>query len=189
MSIKPRSMPSQDIVRLYLDYNPKTGVVTKNKLPRSAFKTDRAYNIHLSRDAGKAVGSKSNNGYLFAMIDGVTYPLHRLIWVWMNGEIADDLYVDHRNGVRDDNRWDNIKELVTMGQNKRNAAIRKDSMSGYKGVRLLPSGRFWARVTGPDQVQRSIGTYDTAEEAYQAVMKYNVETFGKYARTGPTTRK
>ena len=163
--------------------------MTKNKLPRSVFKSDRAYSIHLARDAGKVVGTKSKNGYLFAAIDGVVYPLHRLIHVWMNGEIPEDRYVDHRNGVRDDNRWDNISRIVDMGQNKRNAAIRKDSKSGYKGVRLLPSGKFWARVTGHDSVQKSLGTYDTAEEAYQAVMKYNIDTFGKYARTGATTRR
>lgn len=174
---------------MYLSYDERTGIVTKNALPREVFKTSRAYGIHLSRDAGKVVGTKNNHGYLFAMIAGVTYPLHRLIWVWMNGSIPEGLFVDHRNGVRDDNRWENIKELVDWGQNQRNSAIRGHNQSGYKGVRLVPSGRFWARVNNPEGKQISLGTYDTAEEAHAVVMKYNVDTFGKYARTGATTRK
>lgn len=189
MPIQPRKLPSQETVRLYLDYDPATGVATKRKLPRECFKTDASHKSHLTRDAGKVVGCKSANGYLFAMVAGVTYPLHRLIWVLMNGDIPEGLYVDHKNGVRDDNRWENIKELVNWSQNQRNAGIRKDSLSGYKGVKRLKSGRYWARVTPPEGGQQiSLGVYDTAEEAHVVVMKYNKDTFGKYARIGSTTR-
>lgn len=189
MPIKPRIMPSQEVVRQYLSYNPTTGFVTKNKLTREFFKTDRGYGTHLTRDAGKVVGSKNAGGYLFASVAGTVYPLHRLIWVLMEGDIPEGMFVDHRNGIRDDNRWENIKELVTWNQNQRNAAIRSDNRIGYKGVRLLPSGRFWARTNNPEGKQFSLGTYDTAEDAHAAVMKYNVETYGKYARTGPTVRR
>lgn len=190
MPIKPRPLPSQEVIRTYLSYDPETGIATKNSLPRELFKTDASHKRHLSRDAGKVVGSKSSNGYLFAMVDGVVYPLHRLIWVLMNGPIPDGLFVDHKNGIRDDNRWDNIKDLVNWGQNQRNAGIRKDNGSGFKGVRKLPSGRYWARVTPPEGGgQKSLGVYDTPEEAHDVVMKYNVDVFGDNARTGPTTRK
>ena len=189
MPIKPRKMPSREIVRMYLSYSPITGIVTKNLLPREALKSDRAYSIHSARDAGKVVGSKNKHGYLFAMINGVTYPLHRLIWVLMEGDIPDGMYVDHRNGVRDDNRWENIKDLVDWGQNQRNAAIRKDNKTGYKGVCKLPSGKYWARAKNQDGKQIGLGTYDTPEKAYEVVMTYNVENFGKYARTGATTRR
>lgn len=174
---------------MYLSYSPITGIATKNLLPREVFKSDRAHSIHVGRDAGKVVGSKNKHGYLFAMIDGVTYPLHRLIWVLMEGDIPEGKYVDHRNGTRDDNRWENIKELVDWGQNQRNAGIRKDNPTGYKGVKRLPSGKYWARVIDCHGKQIALGTYDTPEKAYEVVMTYNVENFGKYARTGATTRR
>lgn len=172
-----------------MTYDPKTGLVTRNQLGREHFKSDKAYRMHLTRDAGKTLGTKNKFGYLFASIAGTVYPLHRLAWVYMNGDIPEGMFVDHRNGIRDDNRWENIKELVTWSQNQRNSAIRKDNRTGYKGVSLLPSGRFWARVKNAEGVQVAIGSYDTAELAHAAVMDYNVKNFGKYARTGPTVKR
>lgn len=190
MPIKPRKLPPQKLVRQYLSYDQNTGIVTKNELPREVFKTDRAHSIHLARDAGKVVGCRNKHGYLFAMIAGTTYPLHRLIWVWMSGDIPDGMYVDHHNGTRDDNRWENIKELVDWAQNQSNAAIRKDSKTGYKGVSKLPSGRYVARIKERGaKHQKNMGSYDTPEEAYAVVMEYNVKMFGHKARTGPTTRR
>lgn len=189
MPIKPRLLPNKETIQMYLSYNKTTGIVTKNRLPREVFSTDRAYGIHIARDAGKVVGTRNKHGYLFASIAGTVYPLHRLIWVLMEGDIPEGKYVDHRNGARDDNRWENIKDLVDWGQNQRNAGIRKDNKTGYKGVTKLPSGRYWARAKNAEGVQVALGSFDTAEEAHAKVMTYNVENFGKYARTGATTRR
>lgn len=42
--------------------------------------------------------------------------VHRLIWIWANGEIPDGLEINHRNGDKEDNRLSNL-ELVTRREN------------------------------------------------------------------------
>ncbi len=42
---------------------------------------------------------------------------HRLVWEAFNGPIPDGLEINHRNGVKDDNRLENL-EVVTASQNK-----------------------------------------------------------------------
>jgi len=41
---------------------------------------------------------------------------HRLVWQWFNGDIPDGMVVNHRNGIKDDNRPKNL-ELVSMSDN------------------------------------------------------------------------
>ena len=68
---------------------------------------------------GKPVGSKDTSGYF--PIDGRTrrYGLlsaHRLVWQAANGPIPDHLVINHKNGVKTDNRIANL-ELVTQQDN------------------------------------------------------------------------
>lgn len=72
---------------------------------------------------GRAVGSVDTTGYL--QVDGRTRGLgilsaHRLIWEAMNGPIPVGLEINHKNGVKTDNRLSNL-ELVTHAENIRHA--------------------------------------------------------------------
>ena len=59
---------------------------------------------------------------------------------WPNGE------VDHINGIRDDNRWCNLRD-VTKSENQRNAKIRKVNTSGFNGVDFHTKHNKWrARI-------------------------------------------
>ena len=41
---------------------------------------------------------------------------HRAIWIYFNGEIPEDLEINHKNGVKDDNRLSKL-ELTTASKN------------------------------------------------------------------------
>ena len=45
---------------------------------------------------------------------------HRLAWEAFNGPIPDDLQINHKNGVKHDNRLDNL-EIVTQSENTKHA--------------------------------------------------------------------
>ena len=45
---------------------------------------------------------------------------HRVVWTNSNGPIPDGLTINHRNGVKDDNRPENL-ELATMSEQRRHA--------------------------------------------------------------------
>lgn len=76
---------------------------------------------------GHAIGRPDRAGYLFF---GVHVPgpggrkriirNHRAIWEAVHGEIPDGLEINHINGVKDDNRIENL-ELVTPKENTAHA--------------------------------------------------------------------
>lgn len=81
------------------------------------------YNIKTQRTL---VGSY-RNGYLRASIKGRTYSVHVLIYNTFVGEIPKGMVLDHINGIRDDNRLENLR-CVTQSENMHNA-----QKNGHKG--------------------------------------------------------
>lgn len=73
--------------------------------------------------AGQVVPQSQNFGsYLYIAHDGATYPAQRIAWVLATGE--QPLIVDHRNGVKHDNRWSNLRN-GTSAQNNANKRIHR----------------------------------------------------------------
>jgi hypothetical protein len=62
---------------------------------------------------GDTVGTYDGNGYLDTRIGGKTYKLHRLAFLYMEGEFPPD-QVDHINTVRSDNRWVNLRKYTQL---------------------------------------------------------------------------
>lgn len=116
-------------------------------LPREGSKT---FN---SRFAGKVAGNVNCQGYLQVQIDGKNYLAHRLVWFLHKGEWPE--IVDHLNGNRTDNRFENLTSVSSL-HNGRNQCRGLAN----KGISELPSGSF--RVVVSD---RHVGVYKTLEEA------------------------
>lgn len=73
---------------------------------------------------------------------------HRCVWVWFYGSIDPSLEINHINGIKDDNRIENL-ELVTRGEN-----LRHSYTAGLRaGDRSRPSvTQDLSRVVIPRQV-------------------------------------
>jgi hypothetical protein len=127
--------------------------------------------------AGKPVGSKSASGYLYTKIFGRTYSVHRLAWLVETGDWPEN-NVDHRNGVRTDNKWKNFRP-ATHSENGQNIGISKNNKSGFIGVFLeKKSGKWKAEIT-KDRKKYFLGLFDTPElasAAYKAA-KARLHTF------------
>jgi hypothetical protein len=100
------------------------------------------------------------------MLLGRKYGAHQLAWlhstgVWPDGE------VDHINGDPTDNRLKNLR-VVTLAQNRRNAARRKDNASGVTGVWRHPSTGKWHAYLRYNKKLLQLGRYDDFTVAVEA---------------------
>lgn len=113
-----------------------------------------------------------------------TIRMHRFIL----GLTRKDLrVVDHENGNTLDNRRrirgrGNLR-IVTHRQSKLNCGVRKDCVSGFKGVGVdKHTGRFRARITIHGKLT-SLGHFETPEAAHRAYCKASRVYHGEYGRT------
>src|ERR1700740_3455440 len=120
-------------LRELLDYDPATGMFTWliNRQGRGA------------RKGGEA-GTINGDGYRQITIDQVIYPCARLAVLWMTGSWPKRL-VDHRNLIKSDDRWRNLRQ-ATHSQNGANSADRPSGVV-FKGVtRDRARGKYAARI-------------------------------------------
>jgi len=91
---------------------------------------------------GKVAGCKKPNGYIYATINGGKYAVHRIVWEMHNGPIPEEMEIDHKWGIRCDNRISELR-LVTSTGNHRNMAKRSDNTSGVTGVTFCKKRQMW----------------------------------------------
>lgn len=136
-----------------LQYNPLTGEVTW-KVGRRGIR------------AGSRAGSLQTAGYWQVCIEGRKYLVHRIIWMMMTGSWPEQL-VDHKNGIRTDNRWSNLR-ASTPSLNQQNRT-KAGGRAGLMGVTTISEKKFRATISvrGRDI---HLGMFDTKEEAHSAYL-------------------
>ncbi len=126
---------------------------------------------------------RGRKGNFYAARDDFTGGVRQHIY--MHRVILDapsDLQVDHANGDGLDNRRGNLR-TASRAQNQQNQGRRTDNSSGFKGVCWHSKrGKWYARI-GCNGVTRSLGLFDSPEEAHAAYCRAAVATHGQFART------
>lgn len=112
-----------------------------------------------------ASDANGSHGYIRISRNNKVIELHRWLWLEKYGEIPDGWEVDHINGVRTDNRWDNLRCIPKAAQ-RRNAAKRSDNVSGVQGVSIWKTKRrgnqvihMWRAVAMTPQGKQKIKTF------------------------------
>lgn len=119
--------------------------------------------------AGDVAGCTTSQGYITICIAGKQYRAHRLAWLYTTGEWPKN-EIDHRNGVRNDNRWRNLRDVTRLinAQNQlRPHPNNKDSK--LLGVFRQNKGhsRWRARICVAGK-RINLGSFSTKEEASAA---------------------
>jgi hypothetical protein len=152
------SLSQAELMALF-HYDPETGVMR-----------------HLvGKWAGQDAGCVSSQGYVQISIAYKKFRRARLAWLYMTGEWPEDL-VDHINGIRDDDRFCNIRP-ATRAQNKYNSRGRRNGR--LKGTTWSKRNGRWQATIQVKMKTLHLGYYDSELEAHQA--------YGKAAIASDTT--
>ena len=123
---------------------------------------------------GSVAGHVSlTQGYRKIMIDSKLYQSGRLAILYMTGEFP-ECYCDHINHIRDDDRWDNLRE-VTAVENNKNTSMRSDNTSGTCGVAWHKKDCKWQATIKTNGKTRYLGQFNNFEDAVAAREGANIE--------------
>ena len=149
-------VPSElfDYIRSWLTYDPETGALYWSKSGG-----DR-------RVKGRQWGSKSSSGYINGAVMGRSYRAHTIIWIYMTGEYPSE-HIDHINGVRDDNRWCNLR-MVSNKENSRNSSLSSSNKTGVTGVYLMKRDGVYVANICVDGKTLYLGRYKELSSAAKA---------------------
>ena len=155
-------------LKLLLDYDASTGLFV--------WKSDRTTTVKKGDIAGT-----NSYGYLVITIGGKRYSAHRLAWLYITGSHPID-QIDHVNGIRDDNRFLNLRE-VTNSENAKNSKHRINNTSGHIGVGFEIRGCKWVAIIKVEGKIISLGRYTDKNEAVEARKKAEIK-YGFHANHG-----
>ena len=77
-----------------------------------------------------------------------------------------NLQIDHINGVKDDCRWSNLREVDGFLNMQNQRRPMRDNKVGFLGV--VRTGRRFRASIGAGGKHRGLGTFDTPELAHAA---------------------
>lgn len=129
---------------------------------------------------GSIAASVSALGYGRVKIDRKHYAAHRIAWALAHGQFPES-DLDHVNGVRTDNRIENLR-LATRSENQCNRGANKNNTSGQKGVNWNHGVSKWVARCAVNGKRRHLGYFDDLTAATLAYKQAAAEMHGNFFR-------
>lgn len=174
-----KERPTPEYLRECFNYDPEVGELTWKVRPREHFSTDRAWKAFNSQFSEAIAGTQHIRGYIQINISGKLYKAHCLVWTYVTGRWPTQK-LDHRNRVKNDNSWGNLR-LGNTSQNGANRGATKNNQLGVKGIRWEEDRqRFLTRIM-KDGKTYNLGRYRTLDEAKAKLDAKAIELYGEFA--------
>lgn len=162
-------MVTADQVREFINYDPETGIFTWKKKPNRKIRI------------GDIAGFVNGLGYSRIHVLGKTYQGHRLAWLIMTGDFP-KYGIDHINGIRDDNRWINLRDVPQV-DNGRNQKRKSTNTSGITGVSWWEKRKKWQAYIKVDGIRIHLGLFSDFDTA-ASVRKSAEQKYGFHQNHG-----
>ena len=163
----------------YADF--EKGLLFWKPRPIEMFSTKRSHSIWNVRFANKqALNAKHKDGYKHGRIFGKAFLAHRILFALKYSYWPE--YIDHINGIRTDNRIDNLRS-VNMQQNACNSKISTKNTSGHVGVAWNTRDRRWTAYINANNKRKALGNFVNFEDAVLC-RKSAQEQFGYHTNHG-----
>ena len=153
-------MLTQERLKELLRYRKSTGVWT--------WKTVKGRTKGKESVAGCVTKS---GGYRYIGVDGKLFQSSRLAFLYVLGYFPEH-DVDHRNKIRHDDKWNNLRH-ATRSCNLKNCKAHKDNISGVKGVSLNKKTSKWEVKIRLNGKTKYLGLYEDFIEA--VAIRFTVE--------------
>jgi hypothetical protein len=147
-----KNLPAERL-REVLSYDPLTGIFKWRVATSSRVRV------------GDVAGGTNKEGYRVIGVDGTQYLAHRLAWIYVTGR-QPNLCLDHKDGNRSNNRFDNLRE-ASASENTANSRCSRLNVSGLKRAHRIRDGwKSEIRIAGRAFY---LGRFDSAESAHAAL--------------------
>jgi hypothetical protein len=157
-NLTQRKTVSHEYLKEMLSYDAEAGIFS--------WKKNRKF-IAL---AGFSNWKPDKKGYIKIFIDGRLYFAHRLAWLYVYGEYP-SMQIDHINGIRNDNRICNLRQVTPLENCHNSIAPRKNNTTGYAGVSFNKAvGKYSAQIATKG-IKTSLGFYENPLDAHKAYVR------------------
>jgi len=170
------TLPSAEYLHQCFEYEPAPGELRWRSRPREHFTSLQNRMSWNGKWAGHIAGRLSVKGYWQVCLDNRRFYVSRIIYKMHYG--IDPEWIDHKDGDRTNNTLENIRS-ATMLQNNRNV-VKQVGFAGLVGV-TKRRNRFMAKIRDQAGKRRSLGTFNTAEEAHAAYREASSRIHGEFS--------
>tara|TARA_R110000868_G_scaffold316599_1_gene577491 strand:- start:56 stop:559 length:504 start_codon:yes stop_codon:yes gene_type:complete len=121
------------------------------------------------------------HGYRIISAKGYQYKAHRLMFLYHHGYMPE--FIDHINGIKDDNRIENLR-AATKAQNNQNRCAQKNNGFGIKGVSKLKNSPNWRCRISYNNKLHELGGFESKELATEFIELWREIVHGAFANHG-----
>lgn len=115
---------------------------------------------------GDIAGSINSQGYIHIKLKGITFKVHRLVWLMEHKEWPKG-FIDHLDQNKTNNHISNLRD-VDKSTNNFNIKVKENNTSGHPGVYWYAASGKWRAQIGGSKNRKYLGTFNTLEEAITA---------------------